>query len=110
MFCSLVEKIIRLCESCGFLVELCIESVFISYYRYQFGLFGMELRCNLRNVWWYDVVRLKGNVYGFELVCELGSGGLGDKIYVINKEELIVMIEGEKLRGDDFDLLNNNFF
>ena len=106
---SLVEKIIRLCESRGFSVESLIESAPTSHYRYQFGPLGTELRRNLRNVWWYDVVRSKGNVYGFESACELGTGGLGDNTHVTNKEESTATTEGEKPRGDDFDPLNNNF-
>lgn len=106
---SLVEKVIRLCESRGFSVESRIESAPTSHYRYQFGPLGTELRRNLRNAWWYDVVRSKGNVYGFESACELGTGGLGDKTHVTNKEESTATTEGEKPRGDDFDPLNNNF-
>lgn len=70
MLWSLLDKVIRFCESCGFFIELSVEVMFGIVgggYIYEFGLFGMELICNFRNVWWYYVVLLKLNVYGFEV-------------------------------------------
>ena len=68
---SLVDKVIRLCETRGFSVESRIESSVGKTHTYQFGPLGTELRRNLRHSWWFDVVRLKGNVYGFETTNEL---------------------------------------
>jgi len=68
---SLVDKVIRLCETRGFSVESRIESSVGTTHTYQFGPLGTELRRNLRHSWWFDVVRSKGNVYGFETTNEL---------------------------------------
>ena len=67
----LVDKVIRLCESRGFSVESRVESSLGTTCTYQFGPLGTELRRNLRHAWWFDVVRSKGNVYGFETTNEL---------------------------------------
>lgn len=63
---SLVDKVIRLCETRGFSMESRIESSVGKTHTYLFGPLGTELRRNLRHSWWFDVVRSKGNVYGFE--------------------------------------------
>lgn len=68
---SLVDKVIRLCETRGFSVESRVESLLGTTCTYQFGPLGTELRRNLRHAWWFDVVRSKGNVYGFETTNEL---------------------------------------
>ncbi|XP_029213622.2 glycine--tRNA ligase-like isoform X2 [Acropora millepora] len=65
---SLLDKIVKLCESRGFSIESSIEAV-VGTRRgnvYDFGPFGTELLRNLRNAWWHDVVLSKSNVYGFE--------------------------------------------
>lgn len=68
---SLVDKVIRLCESRGFSVESRFESSLGTACSYQFGPLGTELRRNLAHAWWYDVVISKGNVYGFEATNQL---------------------------------------
>lgn len=68
---SLVDKVIRLCETRGFSVESRVEGSLGTTCTYQFGPLGTELRRNLRHAWWFDVVRSKGNVYGFETSNEL---------------------------------------
>jgi len=68
---SLVDKVIRLCETRGFSSESRIESSVGKTHTYQFGPLGTELRRNLRHSWWFDVVRSKANVYGFETTNEL---------------------------------------
>ncbi|XP_020610412.1 uncharacterized protein LOC110048987 isoform X2 [Orbicella faveolata] len=68
---NLVDKVIRLCETRGFSVESRVESSLGTTCTYQFGPLGTELRRNLRHAWWFDVVRSKGNVYGFETTSEL---------------------------------------
>ena len=65
---SLLDKIVKLCESRGFSIESSIEAV-IGTRRgnvYDFGPFGTELLRNLRNAWWHDIVLSKSNIYGFE--------------------------------------------
>lgn len=65
---SLLDKIVKLCESRGFSIESSIEAVVGTRKGnvYDFGPFGTELLRNLRNAWWHDVVLSKSNVYGFE--------------------------------------------
>lgn len=63
---GLFEKVIELCESRGFSIESCIEGSLGKTCTYHFGPLGTELRRNLKNAWWYDVVLSKANVYGFE--------------------------------------------
>lgn len=65
---SLLDKIVKLCESRGFSIESSIEAVVGTSKRnvYDFGPFGTELLRNLRNAWWHDVVLSKSNIYGFE--------------------------------------------
>jgi len=67
---SLVDRVIRLCETRGFSVESRVESSLGTTCTYQFGPLGTELRRNLRHAWWFDVVRAKGNIYGFETTNE----------------------------------------
>ena len=67
---SVVDKVIRLCESRGFSLESRFESSLGTTCSYQFGPRGTELRRNLVHAWWYDVVISKGNVYGFEVINE----------------------------------------
>lgn len=65
---SLLDKIVKLCESRGFSIESSIEAVVGTSKRnvYDFGPFGTELLRNLRNAWWHDIVLSKSNIYGFE--------------------------------------------
>ena len=63
---GLFENVIKLCESRGFSIESCIEGSLGKTYTYHFGPLGTELRRNLKNAWWFDVVLSKANVYGFE--------------------------------------------
>lgn len=83
---SLVDKVVRLCESRGFSVESRIEGSSLgTAYTYHFGPLGTELRRNLRNSWWHDVVRSKGNVYGFETANELITDA-SDQTPITNSE------------------------
>ena len=75
---SLLDKVVRLCETRGFSIESCVEGSLGTAYTYHFGPLGTELRRNLRNAWWYDVVRSKANVYGFET-----NGGM---IHALNSQ------------------------
>ena len=68
---NLVDKVISLCETRGFSAESLIESSLGTTCSYQFGPLGTELRRKLRHAWWFDVVRSKGNIYGFERTNEL---------------------------------------
>lgn len=106
---NILDKVIRLCESRGFSVESRIENSPTAYYRYQFGPLGTELRRNLRNAWWHDVVRSKGKVYGFESASELVTHVSEDKTLGTNKEESTAATEEETPRRDDFDPLSNIF-
>ena len=74
---SLVDKVIRLCESRGFSLESRIQGALGATYTYHFGPLGTELRRNLRNAWWNDIVRSKGNIYGFETANELITQATG---------------------------------
>ena len=66
---SLLDKVIRLCESRGFSIESSVEAMLGTAgggHIYEFGPLGTELIRNLRNAWWHHVVLSKSNVYGFE--------------------------------------------
>lgn len=63
---SLLDKVIKLCESHGFSIESSFEGSPGRTCIYHFGPLGTEFRRNLRNAWWYDVVLSKANIYGFE--------------------------------------------
>lgn len=89
---SLVDKVIRLCESRGFSVESRIEGALGTTYTYHFGPLGTELRRNLRNAWWNDVVRSKGNIYGFETANELITQAAGQTL-TTNSERAAPLIE-----------------
>ena len=85
---SLLEKVIRLCETRGFSMESCVGTT----YTYQFGPLGTELRRNLRNSWWCDVVQSKANIYGFETTGEIihtlnGQNGSSARSYVGNEHD-----------------------
>ncbi|KAL9988566.1 hypothetical protein ACROYT_G003024 [Oculina patagonica] len=89
---SLVDKVIRLCESRGFSVESRIGGALGTTYTYHFGPLGTELRRNLRNAWWNDVVRSKGNIYGFETTNELITQAAG-QTPTTNSERAAPLIE-----------------
>lgn len=89
---SLLEKVIRLCETRGFSMESCVEGSVGTTYTYQFGPLGTELRRNLRNSWWCDVVQSKANIYGFETTGEIihtlnGQNGSSARSYVGNEHD-----------------------
>lgn len=90
---SVVEKVIKLCESRGFSVESRIEGSFGTAYTYHFGPLGTELRRNLRNTWWNDVVRSKGNIYGFETANELITHATGRTATTTNSERATPLSE-----------------
>ena len=89
---SLLEKVMRLCETRGFSMESCVEGSLRTTYTYQFGPLGTELRRNLRNSWWCDVVQSKANIYGFETTGEIihtlnGQNGSSARSYVGNEHD-----------------------
>ena len=63
---GLVDKFLRLCESRGFVIESRVDGPHGTSYAYNYGPLGTELRRNLRNAWWHDVVSTKGYVHGIE--------------------------------------------
>lgn len=66
-FQGLLQKVIALCKNRGFVLESHVETgCNRSHYCYSYGSHGTEMRRNLREEWWRDVVVSKGNVYSLE--------------------------------------------
>lgn len=105
---GLVDKVVRLCESRGFSVESRIESSLGTTHAYQFGPLGTELRRNLRNAWWHDVVRSKGNVYGFESISDLITH-VPETFIRRNSESAASLTEEGKKKEHVSDPLNSKY-
>lgn len=64
---DVLQKVVALCKSHGFVVESCVETVSNGLHQFlSYGPLGADMRRNLRDEWWRETVLSKGNICGFE--------------------------------------------